>query len=147
MRWHNMEGEIALKVSHCVYFAVINMIFMLFMFSREVDIHSLVVIFILGLLEAQGQGVVDSFINSLQTIFGALLNAGIELFDIMLIITLMVAMLRSLQSQGADVLMVAPVKKLMVNPTAAFFVLGVMTYIAATFFWPTPTTALVGVVL
>src|SRR5699024_2912556 len=77
----------------------------------------------------------------------ALLNAGIELFDIMLIITLMVAMLRSLQSQGADVLMVAPVKKLMVNPTAAFFVLGVMTYIAATYFWPTPTTALVGVLL
>src|SRR5699024_441102 len=54
---------------------------------------------------------------------------------------------RSLQSQGADVLMVTPVKKLMINPTAAFFVLGVMTYIAATFFWPTPTTALVGVVL
>src|SRR5699024_12624495 len=85
--------------------------------------------------------------NGMQTIFGALLNAGIELFDIMLIITLMVAMLRSLQAQGADTLMVAPVKKLMVNPTAAFFVLGTMTYIAATFFWPTPTTALVGVVL
>src|SRR5690625_3491369 len=65
----------------------------------------------------------------------------------MLIIALMVAMLKSLQSQGADVLMVAPVKKLMVTPTTAFFVLGIMTYIAATFFWPTPTTALVGVVL
>src|SRR5699024_3001234 len=62
-------------------------------------------------------------------------------------ISLMVAMLKSLQAQGADTLMVAPVKKLMVNPTTAFFVLGVMTYIAATFFWPTPTTALVGVVL
>lgn len=142
-----MEGQIALTASHWVYLAVIIMILMFIMFRREVVIPSLVGIFILGLLAAQGQGVVDSFINGLQTIFGALLNAGIELFDIMLIITLMVAMLRSLQSQGADILMVAPVKKMMVNPTAAFFVLGVMTYIAATFFWPTPTTALVGVVL
>lgn len=142
-----MEGQIALTASHWVYLAVIIMILMFIMFRREVVVPSLVGIFILGLLAAQGQGVVDSFINGLQTIFGALLNAGIELFDIMLIITLMVAMLRSLQSQRADVLMVAPVKKLMVNPTAAFFVLGVMTYIAATFFWPTPTTALVGVVL
>lgn len=142
-----MEGQIALTASHWVYLAVIIMILMFIMFRREVVVPSLVGIFILGLLAAQGQGIVDSFINGLQTIFGALLNAGIELFDIMLIITLMVAMLRSLQSQGADVLMVTPVKKLMINPTAAFFVLGVMTYIAATFFWPTPTTALVGVVL
>lgn len=59
----------------------------------------------------------------------------------------MVAMLKSLQAQGADVLIVAPIKKLMVNPTTAFFVLGIMTYIVATFFWPTPTTALIGVVL
>jgi len=142
-----MEDQIALTASHWVYLAVIVMILVFIVFRREVVVPSLVGIFILGLLAAQGEGVVDSFINGLQTIFGALLNAGIELFDIMLIITLMVAMLRSLQSQGADVLMVAPVKKLMVNPTTAFFVLGVITYIAATFFWPTPTTALVGVVL
>jgi hypothetical protein len=59
----------------------------------------------------------------------------------------MVAMLKSLQSQGADVLMVRPMKKLMVNPTTAFFVLGGTMYIAATFFWPTPAVALVGTVL
>src|SRR5699024_5124653 len=101
MRWHNMERQIALTASYCVYLAEIIMILMFIMFSREVFVTSLVGIFILGLLAAQGQGIVDSFINGLQTIFGALLNAGIELFDIMLIITLMVAMLRSLQSQGA----------------------------------------------
>src|SRR5699024_1622846 len=126
MRWHNVEGQIALTASQWVSLAVIIMILMFIMFRCEVVVTSLVGIFLLGLLAAHGQGIVDSFINSLQTIFGALRNAGIELFDSMPIITLMVAMLRSLQSQGADVLMVAPVKKLMVNPTAAFFVLGVM---------------------
>src|SRR5690625_127866 len=147
MRWRKMEDYVVLTASHWVYLLVIIMILVFIVFRREVVVPSLVGIFILGLLAAQGQGVVDSFINGLQTIFASLLNAGVELFDIMLIITLMVAMLKSLQAQGADVLMVAPVKKLMVNPTAAFFVLGIMTYIAATFFWPTPTTALVGVVL
>lgn len=142
-----MEDHIMLTASHWVYLAIIVMILLFIVFRREVVVPSLVGIFILGILAAQGQGVIDSSINGLQTVFESLLNAGIELFDIMLIITLMVAMLKSLQAQGSDVLMVAPVKKLMVNPTAAFFVLGIMTYIAATFFWPTPTTALVGVVL
>ena len=142
-----MNDYVVLTASHWVYVAVIILILLFIAFRREVVVPSLVGIFILGILAAQGQGIVDQLINGLQTLFAALLNAGIELFDIMLIISLMVAMLKSLQAQGADTLMVAPVKKLMVNPTAAFFVLGVMTYIAATFFWPTPTTALVGVVL
>jgi len=142
-----MEGHVVLTASHWVYLAVIVMILVFIVFRREVVVPSLMGIFTLGILAAQGQGVTNSFINGLQTVFEALLNAGVELFDIMLIIALMVAMLKSLQSQGADVLMVAPVKKLMVTPTTAFFVLGIMTYIAATFFWPTPTTALVGVVL
>ncbi|PIB50057.1 hypothetical protein AOA60_27000, partial [Pseudomonas sp. 2822-17] len=63
------------------------------------------------------------------------------LFDIMLVIALMVAMLKSLQSSGADVLMISPMKRLMVNPTTAFFVLGATMYLAATFFWPTPAVA------
>src|SRR5690625_2867941 len=142
-----MEGRVVLTASHWIYLAVIVMILVFIVFRREVVVPSLVGIFTLGILAAQGQGVTNGFINGLQTVFDALLNAGVDLFDIMLIIALMVAMLKSLQSQGADVLMVAPVKKLMVTPTTAFFVLGVMTYIAATFFWPTPTTALVGVVL
>lgn len=142
-----MEDVVMLTASHWVYLAVIVIILVFIVFRREVVVPSLIGIFTLGILAAQGQGVIDRFINGLQTVFEALLNAGVELFDIMLIISLMVAMLKSLQAQGADVLMVAPVKKLMVNPTTAFFVLGVMTYIAATFFWPTPTTALIGVVL
>lgn len=142
-----MEDTIILTSSHWVYLAVILTILLFIIFRREVVVPSLLGIFILGILSAKGLGVTDTFITGLQTVFQSLLNAGIELFDIMLIIALMVAMLKSLQAQGADILMVAPVKKLMINPTAAFFVLGVVTYIAATFFWPTPTTALVGVVL
>src|SRR5690625_1952021 len=125
-----MEGHVVLTASHWVYLAVIVMILVFIVFRREVVVPSFMGIFTLGILAAQGQGVPNSFINGIQTVFEALLNAGVELFDIMLIIALMVAMLKSLQSQGAGVLMVAPVKKLMVTPTTAFFVLGIMTYIA-----------------
>src|SRR6185437_4593460 len=77
----------------------------------------------------------------------SLLNAGTKLFDVILIIALMVAMLRSLQAQGADQIMIAPLKKLMVGPWSAFFVLAVTMYTASAFFWPTPAVALVGTVL
>ena len=80
-------------------------------------------------------------------LFNALLNAGGELFGIMAVIALMVSMLHSLRAQGADQIMVAPMKKLMRSPMTAFFVLAATMYTAAAFFWPTPAVALVGTVL
>src|SRR5699024_9679528 len=119
MRWHNMEGQIALTTSHWVYLAVIIMILMFIMFRREVVVPSLVGILILGLLASQVQGIVYNFINSILIIFVALLNAGILLYDIMRNINLMVSMLRYLQLQGVDVLIVTLVKELMIIPTAS----------------------------
>ncbi len=43
--------------------------------------------------------------------------------------------------------MVQPAKKLMRTPALAFWVTGVVMYIAATFLWPSPATALVGAIL
>src|SRR5699024_11531404 len=82
-----------------------------------------------------------------QVVFSCLLNAGKLLFDIMLIIAIMVALLGSLRQQGADRIMVAPMQRLMVGPWTAFFVLGISMYLAAIFFWPTLSIALVGTVL
>lgn len=117
------------------------------MLRRDVVLPSIVGTFILGLVYHIDKGFLDGFIASTQVVFNAFLNAGIALFDIMLVIALMVAMLKAMQASGADVLMISPMKKLMVNPTTAFFVLGGTMYLAATFFWPTPAVALVGTVL
>jgi len=86
-------------------------------------------------------------ISSLQKLFGSFMEAGTSLFDIMLVIAMMVAMLKTMESMGSDYLMVAPIKKLLQNPTSAFFILGIIMYVCALFFWPTPATALVGVIL
>ncbi len=114
---------------------------------KGVIIPSIVGIFLVALLSHRGDGALNSLIYAVQVIFKALLNAGTKLFDVILIIALMVAMLRSLQAQGADQIMIAPLKKLMVGPWSAFFVLAVTMYTASAFFWPTPAVALVGTVL
>ncbi|HRP97101.1 MAG TPA: hypothetical protein PL143_12675 [Rhodocyclaceae bacterium] len=139
--------SVALTASHWVFLGVIVAIFASIVVRKDVVIPSIVGILILGLLAASGNGAVNTVVGGVQVMFKAFLNAGEELFDIMLVIALMVAMLKSLQAQGADVLMISPVKRLMVNPWSAFFVLGATMYIAASFFWPTPAVALVGVIL
>lgn len=89
-------------------------------FRRDVVLPSIIGVFVLGFIYNFDKGILNGTIASFQVVFDAFLNAGIELFDIMLVIALMVAMLKSLQAVGADVLMISPMKKFMVNPTTAF---------------------------
>ncbi len=140
--------QVQLTLSHWVFLLVILSIFVSIGFRKGVIVPSIVGTLMLGLLSDNSpDGFLNSIIFGVQVVFRALLNAGESLFDIMLVIALMVAMLKSLQAQGADKMMVAPMRKLMVGPWTAFFVLGITMYIAAAFFWPTPAVALVGTVL
>ncbi|MBB5173149.1 hypothetical protein [Texcoconibacillus texcoconensis] len=138
---------VTLTFSHWVFLFVILTIFTFMILRRDVVLPSIIGIFILGFVYNLDQGFLNGIVASFQTVFESFLNSGMVLFDIMLVIALMVAMLKSLQHAGADTLMVSPLRRLMVNPTTAFFVLGTAMYLAATFFWPTPAVALVGTVL
>lgn len=140
--------SIQLTLPHYVFLLTVLSIFVAIGFRRGVIIPSLTGTFLIGLLSAQNQeGLLNTLLFAVQVVFKALLNAGTELFGIMLVIALMVAMLRALQAQGADHIMIAPMKKIMVGPRTAFFVLAATMYTAAAFFWPTPAVALVGTVL
>ncbi|HPJ25662.1 MAG TPA: hypothetical protein PLW97_07165 [Synergistaceae bacterium] len=108
---------------------------------RDVVLPCLAGSFIVALLYKK------SLIGAIQGIFNGLMAAGTDLLDIMLVIGLMVAMLQSLRTMGADYRMIAPVRRFMSTPTRAFFILGTVIYVAALFFWPTPATALVGTLL
>jgi len=140
--------QVQLTASHWIYLLVVLSIFISIGFRKGVIIPSITGIFILGISSYDnGDGILNMIIAAVQVVFKALLNAGNELFDIMLVIALMAAMLRALQAQGAAHIMVSPMKKLMVGPKSAFFILALTMYIAAVFFWPTPAVALVGTVL
>jgi hypothetical protein len=83
----------------------------------------------------------------LQAIFMGSLTAAHELFNIFLVIALMTALLNGLRELGADVRMVKPFKRIMVNGHVAFFILALITYLISLFFWPTPAVPLVGAIL
>src|SRR5690606_11675521 len=84
-----------------------------------------------------------SFAGGLLAIFMAKMMAAKGLFGIFLIITFMVALLRSLNDLRADRRMVVPIGKMMVNGHVAFLILAGATYILSLFFWPTPAVPLV----
>ncbi|MEA5134729.1 MAG: hypothetical protein VB035_01160 [Candidatus Fimivivens sp.] len=134
--------EYALTYMHYIYLAVIILVIGLMITKHDVVIPCILGLFVIGFCYHN-----FSFIAAAQTIFKGMLVAGADLFDIMLIIALMTAMLKSLINMKADKLMIAPAAKLLKKPTTAFWVLAAVMYICATFFWPTPATALVGTIL
>lgn len=139
---------VSLSVSHWLYVITVVAIIISIVFRRDVIIPSIIGLFLIGFFaDTPHMGFLDNLVFGVQVIFSGLLNAGKLLFDIMLIIAIMVALLSSLRQQGADRIMVAPMQKFMVGPWTAFFVLGISMYLAAIFFWPTPSIALVGTVL
>ena len=144
---HTM-APIHFTLAHWAFLLSVLAILISMTMRKGVVIPSICGIFLVGLLGYRGGGgVLDTVIYAVQVVFKALLNAGTSLFDIMLIIALMFAMLRSLQAQGADQIMIAPLRKLIRGPRSAFFVLAVTMYLASAFFWPTPAVALVGTIL
>lgn len=134
--------EYALTYMHYIYLAVIIIVIGLMITKHDVVIPCILGLFVIGFCYQN-----FNFIAAAQTIFKGMLVAGMDLFDIMLIIALMTAMLKSLINMKADKLMIAPAAKLLKKPTTAFWVLAAVMYICATFFWPTPATALVGTIL
>lgn len=133
--------EVNLLSVHWLYLFFIAVIVVAMVMKREVVLPSLIGIFIIGWVYS------GSAIGAAQSLFNGMLVAGEDLFDIMLVIALMVAMLKSMEDLGADKIMVAPARGLMSNPNVAFWALGILMYFAAIFFWPTPATALVGTIL
>lgn len=126
---------------HWLYLAIVIIVIGMMILKRGVVLITTLGTFLIGVVYKRG------FIGGIQTVYRAFFSAGTDLFDIILIIALMIAMLKSMEKMGANYLMIAPACKFLKNPTIAFFSLGLIMYITALFFWPTPATALVGTIL
>ena len=131
-----------LTISHWVYLVGIIVVIFLMVRKREVIAACLVGTFIIGLIARNWNP-----IGGAQVLFRSMVVAGTELFDIILVIALMVAMLKSIAAMGADKMMVSPAAKLIRSPRMAFWVVAGVMYLASIFFWPSPATALVGTIL
>ncbi|GGM27978.1 membrane protein [Paraliobacillus quinghaiensis] len=126
-----------LTISHWIYGLFTLLIIITMIFRKGVVLPTILGTFLVAWVY-QGN-IVDGF----TAIFNANLVAAKELFNIFLIITFMVALLHSLKDLGADIRMIKPIEKFMVNGHVAFFVLIVVTYVISLFFWPTPAVPLI----
>lgn len=136
-----MGEAVQLTAAHWVYALFVILIFVALAMRKDTSIVALVGMFILGFI------LLGSPIGGLQAIFNGMLRSGTVLLDIVFIISIVVALAKGLEGMGALYLMVRPARQLMRSPALAFWVTGVVMYIAALFIWPSPATALVGTIL
>lgn len=126
-----------LTMSHWIYGLFTFIIILTMIFRKGVVLPTLLGTFVVAWMFN------GSLISGFVGVFQANLVAARELFNIFLIITFMVALLRSLKDLGADTRMIRPIQKIMINSHVSFFVLVVVTYVISLFFWPTPAVPLI----
>lgn len=140
--------QIVLTPAHWVFLATVVAILAFMITRRGVIVPSVVGIFLIGILaDRPSASLLDRLIFGVQVVFRGIIEATVGLLSIMVVIALMVAMLDSLKLQKVDQMIVAPLKKVMTTPVRSFFVLGVTMYLFSIFFWPTPSTAIVGTIV
>ncbi|SHF94415.1 hypothetical protein [Ornithinibacillus halophilus] len=130
-----------LTFAHWLYLAGTLLIILTMLFRQNVVVPAIIMSFFVAWTYT------GSFLDGVHSIFNANLTAATELFNIFLIIAVMTALLRSIQSIGADEQMVQPFQKVMKNGTLSFWVLVIVTYFLSLFFWPAPAAPLIGALL
>jgi len=136
-----MGEAVQLTAAHWVYALFVILIFVALAIRKDTSVVALVGMLILGWI------LLGSPIGGLQAIFNGMLRSGTVLLDIVFIISIVVSLAKGLEGMGALYLMVRPAQQLMRSPALAFWITGVVMYVAALFIWPSPATALVGTIL
>lgn len=126
---------------HYLYMAMVVIILAIMLMKKDIVIPCIIGIFAMGYLYS------GSIVVAVQSIFNTLIYAGNEFWSIIVIISLVVAMSKALQEIGADVLIMSPIKKVMVNQTMAFWGIGLTMMVISWLVWPSPAVPLVGAVL
>jgi hypothetical protein len=126
---------------HYLYIVMVFIILAILLMKKDIVIPCIIGIFAIGYLYS------GNIVFAIQTIYNTIIYAGNEFWGIIVIISLVVSMSKALQEIGADVLIMSPIKKLMVNSTWAFFSIGLTMMIISWLVWPSPAVALVGAVL
>ncbi|MGI6702934.1 MAG: hypothetical protein ACOX42_02715 [Clostridia bacterium] len=132
---------VELTLLHWIYTIMVIVILAVMIARRDTIIPCIAGIFLIG-LAAKG-----SVIDGTRAIFDSLVVAGFELFSVILVISLIVAMSKLMEDIGANVLMVRPFARFIKTPDIAFWFIGIVMLVVSWFFWPSPATVLVGAVL
>lgn len=132
---------VELTALHFVYILLVLLVIITMGFRKDTVLPCILGIFIIGTMFS------SSLVKGVQAVYNSLIVSGNEFWGIIVVISLVIAMSKSLQDIGADELMMLPIKKLMINPTIAFFMLGFIMLFFSWFIWPSPAVALVGAIM
>lgn len=131
----------SLTAAHWLYAAFVAVVIVTMAKRRDPILPCIAGTFTLGWL------VLGTPLDGIQTVFRSSVVAARELLDIVLVVSMIVALAGGLERVGAERLMIAPARKLMRSPESAFWIIGAVMLIVSYFLWPTPASALVGAVL
>lgn len=126
---------------HYVYMIIIIIIIIIITLKKDVILPCILGIGIIGYIFT------GNILKAIQIIYKALVVSGKEFIEVVVLIALVNAMSSALTDIGADEIIIRPMKKLMINKTISFFVLGITMTLVSLFIWPTPAVVFIGALM
>lgn len=130
-----------LSTIHYAYIIIIVIIIVIITLKKDVILPCILGIGIIGYIFT------GDVLKAVQIIYKAVVISGKEFIEVVVLIALVNAMSSALTDIGADELIIKPMKKLMINKTMSFFVLGITMTFVSWFIWPTPAVVFVGALM
>lgn len=132
---------VELTALHWIYVLFIVFIIGFMVMRRDTTLVCIVGIFIIAITATR------SLTASVSGVFNSFIYAITELLSTILVISIIVAMSRTLTSTGINDVMISPFTKLIKTPALAYWTIGILMMVISWFFWPSPAVALMGAVL
>ncbi|WP_170006659.1 hypothetical protein [Bacillus fonticola] len=126
---------------HWIYVVFIVLIIGFMVKRRDTTMVCIIGIFLIALVAT------GDLAQSIGSIFGSFIYAITQLLSTILVISIIVAMSRSMTATGINNVMIAPFVKLIRTPALAYWTIGILMMVISWFFWPSPAVALLGAVL
>ena len=133
-----LETVIVLTPIHYVYLLGVIVILAAMIFRLDTPPVCILFLFLLGLL---GLGTIT---GGIQAVFLSILYAAKEFMEIIATIALVTALSKCLSELGSSRILMAPMTRIMKNPSITWWILGISMFIFSLFLWPSPSVALVG---
>ncbi|GCD10703.1 hypothetical protein [Clostridium tagluense] len=130
-----------LSTIHYAYIIIIVIIIVIITLKKDVILPCVLGIGIIGYIFT------GDVLEAVQIIYKAIVVSGKEFIEVVVLIALVNAMSSALTDIGSDEIIIKPLKKLMVNKTMSFFVLGITMTMVSLFIWPTPAVVFIGALM
>lgn len=132
---------IELTSLHFIFSIILGLIILALIIKMDTTLISVIGIFALGCVAT------GSIFEGIRSIFNGFGYAIIELAPTILVISIIVAMSKVLERTGIIDVIVIPFTKLMRNADISFWIIGIVMMVISLFFWPSPASALIGVIM